>query len=205
LADLIEPRARKEENISTKKRLEIVLRGCRNRPFLWSFGQHGIDLEEAYHNKIPPGHPMYGSPPEPEFEPEPEPEPQPEPQSPLRSHMTGGDKRRKYKKHKTKKRRSKKYRSKKKRSKKKRRKTRKTRNQRGGDKLEYLVPTVGWVSGDITYNIDGSMTVNGNNIKCGSYYEHGHGWAVDQPDGRILYFRPLDPSNMTDLLTNWGC
>jgi hypothetical protein len=89
-------------------------------------------------------------------------------------------------------------------------KRRKTRNQRGGDKLEYLVPATAvaaasWVSGNISYNNDKSITVNGNNIKCGAYCKQGHGWAFDQPDGTIVYIRPEDPSDMTDLLTKWGC
>lgn len=89
-----------------------------------------------------------------------------------------------------------------------RRKTtkRKNRNQRGGDTLEYFSPGRGWISGSIDYNGDGSITVNGKNIKCGNYYEHGNGWAFEQPGGgEIVYIRPSDPSNMTDLLTNWGC
>ena len=54
--------------------------------------------------------------------------------------------------------------------------------------------------GTISYNGGGSITVNGNKIKCGNYYEHGTGWAFEQPNDIILYIKPSDPSNMTDLL-----
>ena len=105
----------------------------------------------------------------------------------------------------TKKKHFKNKRSSKRHSKKKRSKKRNTRNQRGGDTLEYFVQGRGWVSGSITYNGDGSITVDGNNIKCKGHYKDGNVWAFEQPGGEIEYIRPEDPSNMADLLTNWGC
>ena len=117
------------------------------------------------------------------------------------------------KKH-SKKKHSKKKRSKKKRSKKKRSKKRRSRKyiQKGGDTLEYYdEQQLGWVTGEITYNDDGSITVNGNQIECGAYEERlkpngdFHCWAFLQPNGIYQNIRPRDPSNMTDLLTKWGC
>jgi hypothetical protein len=116
------------------------------------------------------------------------------------------------KKH-SKKKHSKKKHSKKKHSKKKLSKKRRKRKyiQKGGDTLDYYDEQLGWVTGSITYNDDGSITVNGNQIKCGGYEEkfkpNGdfHSWAFEQPGGGFQYIRPREPSNMTDLLTNWGC
>ena len=90
-------------------------------------------------------------------------------------------------------------------------KRRKTWNQRGGDRLDYFVPQQGWVTGDITYNGNNTITVNGIEIKCASYEEkfdtngNFHCWSFLQPNGTYIYIRPREPSNMTDLLTEWGC
>lgn len=111
-------------------------------------------------------------------------------------------------------RRTKSVRKKKYSRKSKRRKTRKTRNQRGGDTLDYYIPGQAgqlWHTGEINYNGDKSITVNGIQIICKEYEEtfkpngEFHSWAFLQPNGKYIYIRPRDPSDMTDLLTKWPC
>ena len=164
---------------------------------------------------VPPPEPPPVPPPEPSSAP-PVPPPEPSSAPPVLS-VSGDDflfpqsgfagNKIKSKKKRYKKKRSKKKRSKKKRSKKKRSKRRRSRKyiQKGGDSLQIWMGG-GWQSHNITYNGDGSITVDGKKIKCGKYYEwFGGCWAFEQPDGKIVYIKPSNPSNMTDLLTNWGC